>query len=112
MAKKRAKRVQSDTSNLPEDEDRTTDGVDEDGQESSDVAAAEEAVRLAKKELKNAQQSYRQLRSQASDQLKQVRETSVGELVEGTLKLVKKHPGPGVAIAAIVGFFLGRLFRR
>ena len=48
----------------------------------------------------------------SSDRLKAVREKSVGDLIDGTLELVKKHPGPGVILAAIIGFFLGRLFRR
>jgi len=44
--------------------------------------------------------------------LKRVREKRVGDLVDDTLKLVKKHPGPSVVLAAVVGFWLGRLFRR
>jgi hypothetical protein len=28
------------------------------------------------------------------------------------LGMVKKHPGPGVIVAVLIGFFLGRLFRR
>ena len=77
-----------------------------------EVRAAEEAVRRAKEELKRAQDLYVDVRRQATEQVRQVRGTTIGELIDGVLKLVKKHPGPGVVIAALLGVFLGRLFRR
>jgi len=77
-----------------------------------EVRAAEEAVRRAKEELKKAQGLYVDVRRQATDQIRQVRAKTVGELIDNVLKLVKKHPGPGVVIAALLGMFLGRLFRR
>ena len=73
---------------------------------------AAEAVRRAEAELEKAQQLYHKVRQQTTDRLKAVREKSLGDLVDGTLNLVKKHPGPGVIVAALLGFFLGRLFRR
>jgi ElaB/YqjD/DUF883 family membrane-anchored ribosome-binding protein len=81
-------------------------------EESPEVQAAGEAVRRAEAELKKARALYEQVRQQATDRLRQVREKTVGEMVDGTLKLVKKYPGPGVILAALFGFFLGRLFRR
>jgi len=88
--------------------DDPNDGADR----SPEVAAAEEAVRRAEAELAKAQATYARLRRQATEQLKRVREKRVGDLVDDTLKLVKKHPGPSVLLAAVVGFWLGRLFRR
>ena len=81
-------------------------------EESPKVRKAAEAVRRAEAELEKAQQLYQKVRQEATDRLKAVREKSLGDLVDGTLNLVKKHPGPGVIVAALLGFFLGRLFRR
>ncbi len=80
--------------------------------EMPEVRAAEEAVRRAKEELKKARGLYVDVRRQATDQIRLVRGKTVGELINDVLKLVKKHPGPGVVIAALFGMFLGRLFRR
>ena len=77
-----------------------------------EVRAAEEAVRRAQEELERARELYVDVRRQATEQIRQVRGKTVGELVDGVLKLVKKHPGPGVVIAALIGIFLGRIFRR
>lgn len=79
---------------------------------SPEVAAAEEAVRRAEAELTKAREAYARLRRQATEQLKQIREKRLGDLVDDGLKLVQEHPGPGVVLAALVGFWLGRLFRR
>ena len=73
---------------------------------------AAEAVQRAEAELEKAQQLYQKVRQEATDRLKAAREKSVGDLIDGTLGLVKKYPGPGVIVAAMIGFFLGRLFRR
>ena len=76
------------------------------------VRKAADAVSRAKEELRKAQEAYSEVREKAVGKLKAVREKSVGDLIDGTLELVKRYPGPGVILAAILGFFLGRLFRR
>ncbi|MBN2473368.1 MAG: hypothetical protein JXB62_02075 [Pirellulales bacterium] len=80
--------------------------------QSPEVVQAADAVRRAEAELNRARQLYRQVRQEATGRLKAVREKNLGELIDGTLSAVKKHPGPGVLVAAAIGFFLGRLFRR
>jgi len=40
------------------------------------------------------------------------REMRLGEVVDATLDLVRRHPAAGVSVAALVGFFVGRLWRR
>ena len=112
MAKRRARRAAPATSDRASADDPTTQEPVQHPPEASEIEAAEEGLRRAKEEFKKARQAYRQVRSHAVDQLKQVREMSLGDLVDQTLKQVRKHPGPGVLIAAILGFFLGRLFRR
>ena len=81
-------------------------------EETPEVKAAADAIRRAQAELEKAYETYKQVRKEATDQVRKLRESTVGDVVEGTLKAVKKHPAMGVGIAALVGFFLGRLFRR
>jgi ElaB/YqjD/DUF883 family membrane-anchored ribosome-binding protein len=85
---------------------------DAQAEQSPEVNAAANAVQRAEAELKKAREVYEQVRQKATEQLSQVRQKRVGELIDDTLKLVRKHPGPSVVIAALVGFWLGRLFRR
>lgn len=78
----------------------------------SEVGSADDALKKAKAELEKAQDFYESVRQQATDRLKAVRQTSVGDVLDGTLDAVRRHPGAGLTVAAIVGYFLGRLFRR
>ncbi len=79
---------------------------------SDEVCSAAEAMKHAKAELEKAQAFYENVRRQAAERLKTVRKTTVGDLLDGTLETVKRHPAAGVTVAALVGYFLGRLFRR
>ncbi len=72
----------------------------------------ENALARAKAELERAKTCYENLRRQAVERMKSVRKTSVGDILDGTLETVKRHPAAGLGVAALVGFFLGRLFRR
>ena len=76
------------------------------------LKAAAEAVRCAKEEFEKACATYQNLRKEATDQVRKLRESTVGDVVEGSLEMVRKHPALGVGLAAMVGFFFGRLFRR
>lgn len=96
----------------PGENDLETAPSEADEQESPELRAARGAVRRAQEELHRARQAYEEIHKEAAQGLKRVRERTVGELVEGGLEFVRKHPGPGVVIAAVLGFFLGRLFRR
>jgi len=77
-----------------------------------EVHAAAEAVEKAKAALREAQECYQRVRKEATERLKQARETRVGDLIDGLLGLVRKYPGAGVITALLAGFFLGRRFRR
>lgn len=80
--------------------------------ERPEVQAAEEALRRAREQLDKAQQCYEQVRRQAAEGVKHWREQNVGDLVDSTLALMRKYPAPGVLLAALLGFFVGRVFRR
>lgn len=79
---------------------------------SSEVCSAAEALKRAKEELAKAQAFYESVRKEAAQRYEAVRETCVGDLIDGTLEAVKRHPGAGLIIAALIGFFLGRGLRR
>ena len=79
---------------------------------SDDACSAADALKLAKAEFEKAQAFYENVRQQATDRLKSVREASVGDAIDNTLNAVRRHPGASLTIAAMIGFFLGRLFRR
>lgn len=105
MAKKK-------TSHQPPAESDETAESDESVEQSPKVRKASDAVQRAKSELQKAQKLYEQVHDEAVEKLKGAREKRVGELIDGTLEAVKKHPGLGVIVAAVIGFFLGRMFRR
>jgi ElaB/YqjD/DUF883 family membrane-anchored ribosome-binding protein len=79
--------------------------------ESPDRQEGCHTVRSAKEEIQRAREVYDDLCRQASDRLRRVRETTLGEVMECGLEAVRKHPGRGVIVAGLLGFFLGRLFR-
>ena len=85
---------------------RAADG----GQE--DVTAAAEQLDSAREQLRKAEAYYEQMKSKAAEQAQQLRETTLGEVVDGVLEFVQKHPGVGVAGAAALGFLLGRISKR
>jgi ElaB/YqjD/DUF883 family membrane-anchored ribosome-binding protein len=90
------------------DENNTTASAEA----SSEVCSAADALKRAKAELEKAQAFYESVCQEATERLKSVRETNVGDMLDGTLDFVKRRPGASVAVAALVGFCLGRLFRR
>ena len=82
------------------------------GDSPSEMCSAAEALKRARAEFEKAQAFYQQVRQQATEGLKSARETSVGDMIDGTLEAVRRRPGASLTIAALVGFFLGRLVRR
>ncbi len=84
---------------------------DESTNSGADQPAAD-AICRAKAELEKARDCYDRLCRETADRVKAVRETSVGDVLDSTLATVKRHPGASLTVAALVGFLLGRLFRR
>jgi ElaB/YqjD/DUF883 family membrane-anchored ribosome-binding protein len=73
---------------------------------------AAEAVRFAQLELEKAQKIYEDLRRQAVEKIRDVREKKVGDLVDCTLDAVKKHPGPSLIVSVALGFCVGRWLQK
>ena len=55
---------------------------------------------------------YHNVRRQAAERVEAVRSTTVGDLLDGALIPVRKHPVASSAAAMLAGICLGRLFRR
>ena len=93
---------------------RKTVASSEDGQVDQDVnvESAEQSVTAAREQLQAAETLLEQVREKATEQVAKLRDKSAGELIDGTLEFVRKHPGLGVLTAASVGFFFARMFRR
>ena len=78
----------------------------------ADVRAAETAVRIAQDELEHALDRYRDMREQATEKIDRLKESSAADLLNDSFDYVSRHPKQGVMFAGLLGFFLGRLFRR
>ena len=62
--------------------------------------------------LKEVRQCYDDVRHKAAGHLREARETTLGDVFDRVFATVKRHPCGSLAVAATLGFFLGRLFRR
>ena len=63
-------------------------------------------------ELKEARQCCEDMRRKAGERLQKARSTTLGDVLDGAAVFVKRHPRCSLGIAATLGFFVGRLFRR
>lgn len=95
----------------PDASDRAC-GAQDSGAAQPDVSQAEEAIRRAEMGLEEARRLYRRARRKAVRRLRRIRQTSASDLVDHTLKLVKRYPGPSLAAALFLGFLVGRSTRR
>jgi ElaB/YqjD/DUF883 family membrane-anchored ribosome-binding protein len=97
---------------MAEQDDVTPQAENAGCEENAIKARAAEAVRRAREELQKAQELYDKVRHEATERLEKVRKTTFGDVIDCTLEAVKKRPGAGLTVAAALGFFLGRIFRR
>jgi ElaB/YqjD/DUF883 family membrane-anchored ribosome-binding protein len=89
--------------------DNTSDPA---GESATEGCSPAETLRRAKAELEKAHAFYEHVREQAAERIRDVRRKSVGDMLDGTLETVKRHPAASLTAAAVVGYLLGRLFRR
>jgi len=76
------------------------------------VAAAAEAVRRARAEFQDAMDLYRKARQDAQERWDKVRKTTVGDLIDRGLDVVRKYPGTGLLAGVLAGLLLGRRLRK
>ena len=79
---------------------------------SFDIDSAADALAAAREELRKAEARYHQLRERASEKVEEIRETTVGEMVDGALEVVRKYPGQSLLAAFACGFMFDRWLRR
>jgi hypothetical protein len=82
------------------------------GGEESPLGGVAEAIHRAEEELEKARCLYSRLRDETAARIETVRQQRVGEVCDTACDLVRKFPGPSLIAAGVLGFFLGRLFRR
>ncbi len=92
----------------PADEALEHDHLDEQPQ----VRTAADTLRAAQEELRRAEAQYHKVRQQAAEKIEEIRDTTVGEMVDGALDVVRKHPGPSLLAAAALGFLFDRWLRK
>ena len=63
-------------------------------------------------ELKEARRCCDDMRNKAVEHLQKARSATLGDVCDGAAGFVKRHPRCSLGIAAAIGFFIGRLFRR
>lgn len=106
MAKKKTTRKK--TAAKPQSADADRDPIDETPQ----VRTAADALRAAQDELRRAEAHYQKARRQAAEKLEEIRDTTVGDVVDGALNVVRRHPGPSLLAAMALGFLFDRWLRR
>lgn len=98
----------------PATEDSAPDGSAPDGS-TTEGAAQEQATSCAARlgdEIKEAKQCCDNMRRKAVERLQNARSTTLGDVLDGTMAFVKRHPQCSLGIAATLGFFIARIFRR
>jgi len=89
----------------------SADDSQREAHEDAQVQAAHSRMCQAREALHQAEQQYQELRRCVTEKVRE-HAPQVRDIVKDGLEMVRKHPALGVSIAALVGFFLGRLFRR
>ena len=76
------------------------------------VRMAREAVERASEKLREAADRYRNAGQKAAENKDGEGDANLRDTVKDVLGYVRRHPAQGVIAAGMLGFFLGRLFRR
>jgi ElaB/YqjD/DUF883 family membrane-anchored ribosome-binding protein len=80
--------------------------------DSAEAEAAASVVQQAREALHRAEDAYRQSLEHVSQQASRARGVTVGDIIDGTLEFVRRHPATGLLAVGVVGFLLGRSTRR
>ena len=78
----------------------------------AEMAAAKEGDPAARWRALEACRDYLRLVVRRGHWSQPSTQPATSDLIQGAMCFVRKNPGPGVLIAAAVGFLLGRLFGR
>jgi hypothetical protein len=106
MAEKKTKKEKGQEATAADGESTTSEGG------APEVQAAAAYVQHAREQLRAAEAFYHELREKAGQKIEQARGKTVGDIMDSILSTTKKHPVPSLLAAGLLGFLLGRLFRR
>ena len=90
------------------DRDRST----ETGSCDDEVQAAAAAVQQARETLQRAEQDYERSCERVAERITRSTTVTIGNLWDGTLEFVRRHPAAGIVVSGVLGFLLGRSGRR
>lgn len=76
------------------------------------VHAAAKEVEQAREQLNVAERCYRKLRDQATEKIERLQGRTLGDVVDFVVATTRKHPVVSLMTAGVLGYYLGRLFRR
>ncbi len=96
----------------PEQDSPISDGPAESINGHPDIQAAAGRVEQARAQLRAAEACYQKLRKHAEQKVEQARKQTVGDVIDFAVSTAKKHPVPSLLTAGLLGYLLGRLFRR
>lgn len=81
--------------------------------EQPELSASDETVlEKAREELLRAEETYRRTLERAAAGASQARDITVGDMIDGTLEFVRRHPVAGLLAIGVVSFLAGRATRR
>jgi len=88
------------------------DGQQQTVENAPEVQAAAEDVEQAREKLNTAEACYRKLRDQATEKIERLQGRTLGDVVDFVVATTRKHPVVSLLTAGVMGYYLGRLFRR
>ena len=91
---------------------RAPSTTEDQGADAFDIQSATDALAAAREELRKAEARYHDLRERASEKMEEIRETTVGDMVDGALEVVRKYPGQSLLAAFACGFMVDRWLRK
>ncbi len=76
------------------------------------VQAAENDVEQARERLHAAETCYQRVRNQATEKIERLQGRTLGDVVDLVVATTRKHPVVSLMTAGVLGYYLGRIFRR
>ena len=77
-----------------------------------EVQAAAAVVQQAREALQRAEQDYERSRERVAERKARSKTVTIGDLWDGTLEFVRRHPAAGIVVSGVLGFLMGRSGRR
>jgi hypothetical protein len=76
------------------------------------LAGDDTVLEKAREELLRAEETYRRTLERAAAGAHQARDITVGDMLDGSLEFVRRHPVAGLVAVGVISFLAGRATRR